>query len=168
MPTDTHFTAFQRSESQRLINETYRAGEAHAALGMARALADFEHVDFPQYDGFWDDWGLAEATSDLVSKGGQQAQKGDVVLYKHVPGLGFERGTASFYSVRLGWNCSAPYGMKEIEVMWCCDDADPDNLDPMNGMGPIRCTGCGNTDLWDGETYSDFLGWRLAQAEARR
>lgn len=118
MPTTIDsFTArrAQQAADQADVNRTYAETGTEAALHLARALAKAEHADHRQFDGHWDGWTLGIATSDVHSKGGDQALRGDLVLFKlDRPGLSCTP-SHSFYSVRLGWNCSAGWGIEPVE-----------------------------------------------------
>ena len=106
----------QQAEDQDWVNSIFAANGAAEAAAVARAIADRDHAEYPQYAGHWDDWGLAQVTTDLISKGGVQAHEGDIVLYRRPTSLlGYgEHGT--FYSLRLGWDCSAPYGVHSLDI----------------------------------------------------
>ena len=85
--TVTTLTDFQARRAQQVldqenVNAIYAAEGAEAAIAPARASAEAAHQQYPQYDGYWDGWTLAIATTDTRSKGGDQALKGDVVLFK--------------------------------------------------------------------------------------
>jgi hypothetical protein len=45
-----------------------------------RAEAAAEHAQYPQYDGYWDDWRLAEVTRRVKTKRGVAFEPGDLVL----------------------------------------------------------------------------------------
>lgn len=99
-----------QAAEQELVNTIAEKADAAFVKRTILFLADREHKGFPQYRGYWsgDEWTLHKVTQTLKSKGGAQAEAGDIVLAK--------RGAdgRTFYSVRLGWNCSGPYGLTEL------------------------------------------------------
>jgi hypothetical protein len=103
------------AQYQEAVNATYVQFGAQEAADLARRIAVEEHIEYPQYDGKWDGWTLGRITMDCKSKGGTQAVKGDFVIMTHERGMGLSQGYTTFYSVRLGWNCSAGYGVEPIE-----------------------------------------------------
>jgi len=67
-----------------------------------------EHREYPQYAGYWNEWGLGEVTFDLRTKAGRAFRRGDVVLLspeRHtVQGMPFRTA----YSARTQLNTSIP------------------------------------------------------------
>ena len=108
-----------RAAEQAEVNRVYAEDGAVAAMAEIRRLASGDHAEYPQYVGYWDgpEWTLAKATTAVRSKGGVQVETGDVVLYKrndrYLGGIVAGRDDL-FYSVRLGWNCAASYGLQII------------------------------------------------------
>lgn len=93
---------------QRAVNRLAEAGRFDEATHLARAWAEREHAPYPQYAGHWNGWVVCKVTTDLRSKGGVQAKAGDWVLAYTTGGYAAQ---ATFYSLRLGWNCSIAYGV---------------------------------------------------------
>lgn len=101
----------QQAAQQDRINRILEEHGPAATIEVIRQLAAADHAKYPQYNGFWDgdEWTLARATTRIRSKGGIQADTGDVVLYR-CNGFG-STFSSEFYSVRLGWMCAAGYGL---------------------------------------------------------
>jgi hypothetical protein len=118
-PLDHPFNVqrIRQADDQAMVNEVYRLQGAMAAMVVIRTIADREHAGYPQYNGYWDtdEWTLGRATTTVRSKGGVQAEVGDVVLMRtrHAGGYAF-RPDRQFYSMRLGWNCSLSYGVRAL------------------------------------------------------
>lgn len=51
----------------------------------AHAEAVAAHRQYPQYEGYWDGWELAEVLEPITTKGGNRFQPGDLVLRKPRP-----------------------------------------------------------------------------------
>lgn len=109
-PTDWRARYAEASRCQEAINGLYGelgAGPADVAI---RLRADRDHAQYPQYADHWsgDDWQLHQVTADIITKGGIRALAGDIVLARR-------DGTyPTFYSVRGGIDCSAPYGLRKL------------------------------------------------------
>jgi hypothetical protein len=116
----------RQANQQELVNRlAARHGDAVADRAI-RFLAESENRPYSrrslavdatsphQYAGYWDgaEWVVARVTVDLVSKGGVQARAGDVVLARRGSRFVGTTDYGTFYSVRLGWNCSIGYGVR--------------------------------------------------------
>ena len=118
--TETFAVKRERQAFEQVrVNAIYRALGAAETMKEIRHLAALAHAPYPQYDGYWDgeEWTLARCTTPLKSKGGLQADTGDVVLYRmrdRYLGSILPGRDDLFYSVRLGWNCSAGFGLQVI------------------------------------------------------
>lgn len=102
---------------QEWVNRLYERHGAEVAARAVRLIANAYHRSYPQYAGYWDGWTtIAKCTTSLLSKGGLQAEVGDVLLVSPRRGRFLAIGSPdrSFYSVRLGWNCSVSYGVLDI------------------------------------------------------
>jgi hypothetical protein len=106
----------EQQADQERVNAVYAEHGPIAAMAVIRDIAYTEHSAHRQYDGYWDgdEWTLGRATQTITSKGGVQAVEGDIVLMRAVRNVispGYDR---TFFSVRLGWNCSIVYGVESI------------------------------------------------------
>lgn len=73
----------KREVWQEAINAAIdHPGGEDEAIKMAREQAAEDHIEFPQYDGYWDDWTLGRITRDIDTKAGRQFNEGDIVMHK--------------------------------------------------------------------------------------
>lgn len=82
-----------------------------------QADADQRHAAYSQYAGYFDGWGLGQATCDHIGKGGTQASAGEYVLLAPSGFRGRGWMAMVFYSRLLGWVCETSWGMRRIEEM---------------------------------------------------
>ena len=115
----------RQAEQQELVNRLAERHGDELAIRAVRFFAESENKPYSrrslildatsphQYAGYWDggEWVLATVTQDLRSKGGTQAKAGDRVLARRGSRFAGTGDYGTFYSVRLGWNCSIGGGV---------------------------------------------------------
>jgi hypothetical protein len=100
-----------------VLAEAKKCELAIDALMLLRAAAETEHAKYPQYDHYWDDYGLARLPRSIKFKSGE-AKRGDLVLCSARDSN--ERSYWRIYNVRSGMNCALPRGyyMEPIIEGW--------------------------------------------------
>jgi hypothetical protein len=69
-----------RRERQAELRAVLADKSTDEARRLALAFARVDHADYPQYDGYFEGWHLAECRQRFTTKGGVKMEPGDLLL----------------------------------------------------------------------------------------
>jgi len=114
-------TALRQIDVPRRTSYADQFEESVAYRQVRRRLlthAEDLHMDFPQYDGYWEDWKLGRMKRRVCMKNGTAIEEGDLVLVGLRAELQQLEGGAEFcctvYNCRSGNNCSVDVNSVEV------------------------------------------------------